>query len=95
MFHSDSFIQNGNQEVRVETCTSALMDGDRSDCGLISYELMTLATQVLGDQETARTWFHAPAIGLSGAKPVDVIKNEQGNARVLELLQRMQYGVYC
>ena len=66
MFHSDSFIQNGNQEVRVETCTSALMDGDRSDCGLISYELMTLATQVLGDQETARTWFHAPAIGLSG-----------------------------
>ena len=58
-------------------------------------ELLILASEVLGGHETAIAWFHAPALGLSGARPIDLLNSEQGGERVRELLRRIEYGGYC
>lgn len=61
---------------------------------LVCSELMALAIDVMGNQDMAKAWFHKPALGLSGAKPIDLLSSEEGSWQVKAFLQRMQFGVY-
>ncbi len=57
-------------------------------------EVLARATQVLGDQEQAERWMLAPALGLSGWQPLDLLATPAGLAMVEEHLDRLEYGVY-
>lgn len=57
-------------------------------------ELLALAIAVLGTHELAVKWFHTPALGLSGTRPVDLLASFQGTTQVREFLMRLQHGVY-
>lgn len=61
---------------------------------LVCSELMALAIDVMGNQDMAKVWFHKPALGLSGAKPIDLLSSEEGLGQVKVFLQRMQLGIY-
>lgn len=47
-----------------------------------------------GDQEAAEAWLKAPAPSLGGQKPIDLLNTEEGKRQVLDLINRIEYGVY-
>lgn len=55
--------------------------------------IVSLAREVLEDQEAARDWLSSPQVGLGGQKPLDLMLTEAGCREVEELLGRMEYGV--
>jgi myo-inositol-1(or 4)-monophosphatase len=62
--------------------------------GLDFSEILTLAIDVLGTEESAMVWLYAPAMGLSGARPIDLLSNAQGQTQVRDFLMRLLHGVY-
>ncbi len=61
---------------------------------LVCSESMARAIDVMGNQDMAKIWFHKPAWGLSGVKPIDLLSSEEGSGQVKVFLQRMQLGIY-
>lgn len=57
-------------------------------------ELLELAIVVFGTRELATEWFHKTALGLSGARPIDLLASPHGSNLVREFLVRLQHGVY-
>ncbi|MBT2305352.1 DUF2384 domain-containing protein [Variovorax paradoxus] len=55
---------------------------------------MSKAVDVLGTREVARKWIRSPAMGLNGARPIDLLRTEEGARVVHEFLMRLEYGVY-
>ena len=60
-----------------------------------SYDaLLKRAEKMLGDRRFAERWIFKPALGLNGARPVDMLASAEA-ARILdEFLGRLEYGVY-
>ena len=56
--------------------------------------LRAMAEKVFGSRETATRWFHAKALGLDGARPVDLLRSRAGRERVRVFLVRLDYNVY-
>lgn len=57
-------------------------------------EILARAGEVLGGQGPAEQWIEAPALGLSGWRPLDLLATPAGLAIVEEHLDRLEYGVY-
>ena len=57
-------------------------------------ETLAKASDVLGSKEAAERWMMQPAMGLDGARPIDLMRTVQGAELVNELLGRLEYGVY-
>jgi uncharacterized protein (DUF2384 family) len=72
-------------DVAFETAVNATPEGAR---------ILQLATSVLGDATAARVWLTKPAYGLNGAVPLELMSTTTGRAQVLELLGRLNDGVY-
>ena len=47
-----------------------------------------------GDEESARTFLKHPQAGVGGAVPVQMARSEYGATEVMDLLGRIDYGVY-
>jgi len=47
-----------------------------------------------GDAESARRWLSEPAKALGGDSPLQHLTTEAGVAQVLDLIGRLEYGVY-
>lgn len=58
-------------------------------------EILSKATELLGNQEAAENWLVTPAIGLEQRRPVDLLATPAGIKLVEDLLVRMDYGVYA
>lgn len=56
--------------------------------------LLALAERVLGSKEVAESWLHAPARGLGRAIPIEHAQTASGKAEVMELLLKIEAGVY-
>lgn len=76
-----------------ELSSSAEICGDATN-QLVSSELMALAIHILGTQDIANAWLHTPALGLSGARPIDLLSSTLGSEQVRDFLLRMQHGIY-
>ena len=48
-----------------------------------------------GDEESAKTWIHQPIRGLGGSKPIDMISTSAQTAAVLDLIGRLEHGVFA
>nr|WP_295468901.1 antitoxin Xre/MbcA/ParS toxin-binding domain-containing protein [Mesorhizobium sp.] len=57
--------------------------------------ILTKASAVLGSQSEAERWMIAPAIGLDGRRPIDLLATAAGTDLVQEFLDRLEYGVYA
>jgi putative toxin-antitoxin system antitoxin component (TIGR02293 family) len=61
------------------------------------YRLARVAAQaqdVFESAETATSWLKRPNRGLNGHAPVDLLDTDAGTEQVVELLDRIEYGVY-
>ena len=61
------------------------------------YRLARVAAQaqdVFESASTATTWLKRPNRGLNGFAPVDLLDTDAGTEQVVELLDRIEYGVY-
>ena len=52
------------------------------------------ASEPFGDAAAAQRWLAAPAMGLDGARPIDLLRTLQGSELVAEFLGRLEHGVY-
>ncbi len=57
-------------------------------------ETLAQASVVFGDAEAAQRWLAAPAMGLDGARPIELLRTLQGSELVTEFLGRLAHGVY-
>ncbi len=61
------------------------------------YRLARVAAQaqdVFESADTATIWLKRPNRGLDGHAPVDLLDTDAGTEQVVELLDRIEYGVY-
>lgn len=56
--------------------------------------VLVAATQVLGSDEKARKWLTGENRALGGAIPIDLLDTGLGFEEVMDLLTRVEYGVY-
>jgi len=57
-------------------------------------KVMVAATEVLGDRRKAREWLLAKNRALDGERPIDLLDTSIGFEDVLNVLRRIDYGVY-
>jgi putative toxin-antitoxin system antitoxin component (TIGR02293 family) len=61
------------------------------------YRLARVAAQaqdVFESADTATSWLKRPNRGLNGYAPIDLLDTDAGTEHVVELLDRIEYGVY-
>lgn len=58
-------------------------------------QLEALATEVLGDPESAHNWLTERQFPLGWEKPIDAIPDETKWQFAMDTLTRIKYGVYC
>jgi putative toxin-antitoxin system antitoxin component (TIGR02293 family) len=66
---------------------------DESDHVMRFARLWSMSLQTFEEEEGARSWLKAPAVGLKGRIPLEVAKSETGAREVEALLQRIDYGI--
>ena len=57
-------------------------------------ETLAQASRVFGGRDAAERWMAKPAMGLDGARPIDLLRTLQGAELVTEFLGRLAHGVY-
>jgi len=57
-------------------------------------ETLAQASAVFGSRDAAERWMAHPALGLDGARPIDLLRTLQGAELVTEFLGRLEHGVY-
>ena len=57
-------------------------------------ETLAKAADVFGGREAAERWMSLPAMGLDGARPIEMLRTVQGAELVNEFLGRLEHGVY-
>lgn len=57
-------------------------------------ETLAQASQVFGGRAEAEAWMARPAMGLDGARPIELLRTLQGAELVTEFLGRLEHGVY-
>ena len=56
--------------------------------------VLSKATEVFGSRAHAKAWMERPALALDDVRPVDLLESPQGVDLVMDLLTRLEYGVY-
>ncbi len=56
-------------------------------------EIFEGAANLFEDEAKARAWLAKPALALGGQTPLDFARSEQGAREVLDVLERLEYGV--
>jgi len=57
-------------------------------------DIVDLATRVIESKEGGLRWLNAPNIGLGGKKPMEIWDSPEGTQQVINLLNRIECGVY-
>lgn len=57
-------------------------------------EIVSLAGDVFDDVENAKIWLAQANVCLDGKRPIDLIGTEEGKAAVIELLGRIEHGIF-
>lgn len=56
--------------------------------------VLVAATTILGDRQKAREWLLTENLALSGNRPIDLLDTGIGFGDVMDVLRRVEYGVY-
>jgi len=56
--------------------------------------VLARATEVLGSRESARSWLREPLLAIGNRTPLDAIRTESGAELVIQVLGRLEDGVY-
>ena len=56
--------------------------------------VLVAAKEILGDKEKAREWLLAANTALNGERPIDLLDTRIGFEDVMDVLRRIEFGVY-
>lgn len=70
------------------------LDALESDRVLRLAQVLVKSTEIFKDRPSALEWLRAENVNLSGKKPLDCLDTEIGERQVMDLLGRIEYGVY-
>jgi putative toxin-antitoxin system antitoxin component (TIGR02293 family) len=56
--------------------------------------VMVTAAEVLGDMEKSKAWLLADNTALNGERPIDLLDTGIGFENVMDVLRRVEFGVY-
>ena len=56
-------------------------------------EVFEKAAYLFEDEAKAKAWLAKPALALGGRTPLDFARSEQGAREVLDVIERLEYGV--
>jgi len=74
--------------------TAKLLSPEQSGRAWKFAEILAKATDIFGSQEEAEQWLERPAIGLNQKRPIDLLSTPAGSQLVVQLLERIEFGVY-
>lgn len=57
-------------------------------------EVFNRAVEVMGSEKNAHKWLSSPQYGLGNKIPIEYMSTEKGTQEVLDLLGRIEHGVY-
>jgi len=57
-------------------------------------EINILGIELFGSKAKFKKWLHAPAFALGGALPVDLLRDAYGRELVIDLLVRLEHGIF-
>jgi putative toxin-antitoxin system antitoxin component (TIGR02293 family) len=66
----------------------------RSQYRSVRVQTLAKASEVLGSSKAAKEWLVSPAMGLNGARPIDLLRTNDGARATMEFLTRLAHGVY-
>lgn len=70
------------------------MSPDMASKAWLLAQTLAKAIDVFGSQDAAERWMSEEAMGLDGARPIDMLRTLQGAELVTEFLGRLEHGVY-
>jgi putative toxin-antitoxin system antitoxin component (TIGR02293 family) len=73
---------------------AARLKPSESEGALRLARVLAAATEALGDQDKARQWLQAENRALGGSKPIDLLDTGIGFQQVMDVLSRIEFGVY-
>ena len=71
------------------------LDTATSDRVVRLARVLTMAIDVLEEQEHAVAWLREPSESLGGRTPLEVMVTDVGAERVTNMLYQMEYGIYA
>lgn len=57
-------------------------------------DIVKSARSVFGTAAAARAWLNAPAMALDQRRPIDCLRDKEGEEAVRTLLVQLEYGVF-
>lgn len=57
-------------------------------------EINILGIELFGSKARFKKWLHAPAFALGGAMPIDLLSDAYGKELVIDLLVRLEHGIF-
>lgn len=70
------------------------MPADLASRAWLFAETLARAGETFGSRERAEEWLAAPAMGLDGHRPIELLQTVQGAELVHDFLGRLEHGVY-
>jgi putative toxin-antitoxin system antitoxin component (TIGR02293 family) len=87
-------VTNIAQRTLTRRKKSGRLNTDESERLFRIAALFDRGVEVLGDRETAQSWFKGPKKALGGQTPLEFADTEPGAREVEALLGRLEHGVY-
>jgi len=70
------------------------MNNDAEQLAKFLIEVTAEATRVFESEEKAVEWLRQPCPALGGIKPIELLKTAEGAQLVLDIIGRIEHGVY-
>ncbi len=89
-----------NQEL--QTCWARVLEGESPDAAEMRFigscsipdEVKKRSIEVFGDEEKAHHWLYSPNYALGDVRPIDLLHSREGVQQVLDILGRIEHGVF-
>jgi hypothetical protein len=92
---SEDFFQGAAQLLRpIARVHGACLRPDYQYFVIRRAQALAYASEVLGSFELAEDWIGKPALGLGKRQPCALLLSREGYALVMDLLAKIEYGVY-
>ena len=88
------FASTGAQPLFVPDSSKSRLSPTESDMLVRAANVVSRAIEVLETEERAAHWLHSSNVALGGEVPASLLDTSAGEHFVLDLLERIEYGVY-
>jgi putative toxin-antitoxin system antitoxin component (TIGR02293 family) len=89
-----SLLGTGYSTLKTHKRTKGRLSPEQSAKAYRFARVVERATEVIGSEEDMRAWLRDPVLALAKRTPLETLTSDLGSERVLQLLERLDDGVY-